>query len=288
MRRALDGGESVMKQVDHSRIPRCAQTEQSPWSYVGSGERLTLAEEQELARRAQRGDAAARERLLQANVGLVVGLARKVVGRSLDAEDLVQEGMIGLCDAVDRFDSDRGLRFSTYATYWIRQRLLRAANRQGRLVRLPDDVANGDSRAAAARLRLLEELGREPTVPELAAACGISEKRLRGILAATEEPLPLDASLAAERGGLALELPDPDAPDPERTVLEREQAAELRRALAALPARDRHVLEVRFGLGGPEVPAAELAGQLRVTAEAVRQAQRRALLKLRRLWAVAP
>lgn len=271
--------------VSRASARRSAETDQGPWSYVGSGERLTLAQEQELARRAQQGEGAARERLLQANVGLVVGLARRVAGRALELEDLVQEGMIGLCDAVERFEPERGLRFSTYATYWIRQRVLRAANRQGRMVRLPDDVANGDGRAAAARRRLAAELGREPTLAEVAAACGISEKRLRAIMVATEEPLSLGGPASADPDSPLLEVADPHAPDPERCVLEQEEAAALRRALASLPPRDRLVLEERFGLRGSAVPVAELAGQLRVSAEAVRQAQHRALLKLRRVWA---
>lgn len=253
------------------------------WNYFSSGKRLSAREECELARRAQAGDAQAKERMLDANIALVFSIARRYGSPRMETEDLVQEGMIGLCTAIERFEGERNLRFSTYATYWIRQRILRALDRQASLIHVPVDVHYAAKRAETVREQLTTELRREPTMAEVAERCGVSEDRLLAVLACGEEPLSLDASLAEEDAPF-LEVADLETPDPERRVLQAEEWSELRSALDELSGRDRMVLEARFGLNGREVPLSDLAEKLRVSREAVRQIQRRALLRLQRRW----
>ncbi len=254
------------------------------WDYISSGERLTAQQEQLLTQRAQAGDEQARDRILRANIPLVVSVARQFNNPHLEVEDLIQEGMIGLVTAIERFDPERGFRFSTYATYWIRQRVLRALDRNGRLIRLPVDVSYAARKAQAIREQLREETGSEPALADIAPATGVSEKRLKAVFECLEEPLSLDAPVSDDADPLTLDVEDRDSRDPAATVLEAEQSLVLERLLETLPVRDRMVLESRFGLNGCTVPLADLAEKLRMTREGVRQIQRRALLKLRRKW----
>lgn len=250
--------------------------------YSASGERLTASQERVLTARAQAGDRYAEERVLQANVPLVMSVARQFASSGLEREDLVQEGMIGLTTAVRRFEGERGVRFSTYATYWIRQRILRALDRQSRLIRLPVDVAGAARRAASVKEQLTEKLGREPTLEEMAPECGVSASRLGSVLACLEEPISLDAATGDDSEGMTLDVADPDAVEPIVELMRHETRVELNAWLEALPSRDRMVIEARFGLKGNPVPLADLAEKLRLTREGVRQIQRRAILKLRR------
>jgi RNA polymerase primary sigma factor len=258
------------------------------WEYTASGEQLTPALERHLIRRARSGDSSARERLLSANVPLVVSITRQYRSRHLEAEDLVQEGMIGLHTAIERFDPELGYRFSTYATYWIKQRVLRALDRNGRLIRVPVDVGYAARRAQQLRAEAQERSSREPALEELAPECGVSVQRLKAVLECLEEPLSLDATGDDGAATRALEIPDLAAAGPEDALLRAEGARELDALLATLPDRDRLVLEGRFGLRGYVVSLSDLADALRMTREGVRQIQRRALLKLRRRLALAP
>jgi RNA polymerase primary sigma factor len=255
----------------------------SRWTYTGSGEQLSASVEKRLAQRAQQGDRAAFERMVNANVPLVVSIAGQFGSAHMESDDLVQEGMIGLCVAIERFDGTRGFRFSTYATYWIRQRILRSLDRHSRMIRLPVDVGGAVRKVEGARERLEVEFGREPTVDELAAECGISSARLQSVLACLDEPLSLDAPVLGE-SDLTLDVADSDSPAPDAGIMAAEQRRQLDELLGALSARDRLVVEARLGLRGDVVPLGDLADQLRITKEGVRQIQRRALLKLRRLW----
>jgi RNA polymerase sigma factor (sigma-70 family) len=260
-----------------------AETDALPrWDYEASGEQFSGRQEQELAMRAQAGSEAARDRMIQANIPLVVSVARQYRNAHLEMEDLIQEGMIGLCTALERFNPSKGFRFSTYATYWIRQRILRALDRHGRLIRLPVDVGAAARKAEEVRARLTARLGREPSVAELAPECGISAKRLQAVLECMQDPIALDAPTGDEGDPLTLEVPDPQTPDPAAGVIQEENHRQLRALLETLSNRDRLVLEGRFGLDGATVPLAELADRLAVSSEGVRQIQRRALLKLRR------
>ncbi len=276
--------QATRRYEEVSRRPRPAATRDAvpSWDYIASGEQLTPRLERELSTRAQAGDRDARERILNANIPLVVSIARQYSNPHLDAEDLIQEGMIGLCTAIERYDPARGFRFSTYATYWIKQRVLRSLDRHGRLIRVPVDVGYAARKAQSARESLAAELGREPTLEELAPVSGVSANRLKAVLECLEEPLSLDAPVNDEADPLTLEVADVHRAGPEESVLRGEEESDLERLLATLPARDRMVLEGRFGLRGTTVPLADLAEKLRMTREGVRQIQRRALLKLRK------
>ncbi|MGV3723887.1 MAG: sigma-70 family RNA polymerase sigma factor [Actinomycetota bacterium] len=260
----------------HPRAPR--------WDYRGSGEKLTQAQEGALSAQAQRGDRAAFERMVNANVPLVISVVRNYSNARLEPEDLVQEGMLGLCRAVERFDASKGFRFSTYATYWIKQRVLRALDRQSRLIRLPVDVGGAARKLDAVRERLAGELGREPTPEELAEGCGISARRLQAVMECLQDPISLDAGVQEDGGPLNLDIPDPRGAAPEAEMVAAEERGRLDELLDSLPARDRAVLEARFGLAGAVVPLSDLADVLRISKEGVRQIQRRALLKLRKRW----
>ncbi len=268
--------ERVMPQPERDTLPR--------WDYVSSGERLTARLERELTLAARQGNGRARDRILSANIPLVVSIARQYSNPHLETEDLIQEGMIGLCTAVDRFDPDKGFRFSTYATYWIKQRVLRALDRGGRLIRVPVDVGYAARKAQQLREEMQETLGREPSLSEIAPHCGVSEQRLKAVLECLEEPLSLDASVGDEADPLTLDVADSEAPNPEESVMVSQENAQIAYMLLSLAPRDRMVLEGRFGINGNLVSLADLAERLQMTREGVRQIQRRALLKLRRKW----
>jgi len=254
------------------------------WDYRASGEKLTQELEGRLSQLAQRGDRAAFERMVNANVPLVISVVRGYGSSHLEPEDLVQEGMIGLCRAVESFDASKGFRFSTYATYWIKQRVLRALDRQSRLIRLPVDAGGAARKLESVRERLSGELGRDPTPEELAEGCGISARRMRSVMDCLQEPLSLDAGVQDDGASLNLDIPDPRNAAPESELVAAEERQHLDVLLGSLPARDRAVLEARFGLSGAVVPLKDLADVLSISMEGVRQIQRRALLKLRKRW----
>ena len=252
------------------------------WRRVASGERLTASLERWLAVRAQGGDATARDRMIRANVPLVLSIARQYDGARLELDDLIQEGMIGLCTAVDRFDAKRGFRFSTYASFWIRQRVLRALDQQDRLIRLPVDVANAARKIQTERDRLTQENGQEPSLDELAAACGISARRLEAVMGCLQDPLSLDAPVHEDEDAPALSVADRTAPSPEDVLITGIEQTAVMRQLRSLPPRDRKVLEARFGITGDGATLGEVAEGLGVSVERVRQIQRRALERLRK------
>ncbi len=272
--------------VGGTREPAGAVRERLPHPFDrrASGERLTEAAERDLARRARTGDEKARDRLIGATTSLVVRIASRYASHHLERQDLIQEGLVGLCIALDHFDPTRDVRFKTYAAYWIRQRMLRALEWQGRMIRLPAEVAAAARRAHIARSRLTDQLGREPTLGELAERLGIAPGRLEFILASLEEPVSLDAPLGEDSELPVHNLADPSAPNPEEMLLRSWERQTLVRLLAGLPARDRFVLEARFGLRGGDLSPDTLARQLAVSPASVRQIQRRALLKLRQRW----
>jgi len=243
---------------------------------------LSPEHERSLVSRAQQGDMSARDRIIEANVPLVLTLTRDYHSRYIDRSDLIQEGILGLCMAVDRFDPSRRVRFGTYAAHWIHQRLQRALARQGPLIHLPTDMAGALSRVQQLRAELAAQPGREPSPTEVGRRIGISPSRLEAMLAIDPDPWSLDA---LGRDGSRLDtVPDPRAVDPERIALQSAEREELQRLLAALSERDREVLESRFGLSGDPVPVAELARRFRISPEGIRQIQRRALIKLRKSW----
>jgi len=248
---------------------------------------LTAADELRLARRIERGDGEAKRRMIEANLRLVVHMARRLHRDDLGISlmDLVQEGTVGLIRAVEKFDHRRELRFSTYATWWIRQSLQRAIGERGRGVRLPATVAERVRRLRAAERELAAALGRTPTVAELSSAAGIGPEELAEPRAAALPPASLDAVVGDDGDATLHELLSDDrTPAPDSVVEHDQLTAELTRMMSRLRPLDRRVLELRYGLGGgAALPAKDAARTLGTTPSKLLLVEDRALRSLRAL-----
>lgn len=244
---------------------------------------LTADEEYTLTCAASKGDKRARQQLIEANMRLVINIARSYKHRSVHLEDLVQEGAIGLMQAAERFDPDRGYRFSTYATHWIRQAIGRAIDNKGKAIRLPAHIAQTLRRVEKERARLLRELGREPTAEMIATAMGINAKKLQSIILSSQDMLSLDMRVGdagnTTLGGL---IRDDNLADPITTILGQEMMCELDGIMAELNDREQRVMRHRFQLDGDN-PAApdDIAKELKISRERIRQIEVQAIKKLR-------
>jgi RNA polymerase primary sigma factor len=251
----------------------------SYFTYIGRGELLTHEEEIELSRRVSAGDGRARKRLIEKNLKLVVSVAKRFRGCGLPFEDLIQEGNIGLMKAVEKFDPERGYRFSTYATWWILQAVQRAVVDKGRAIRVPVHMAERGRKTGRAFGELSGEYGREPTEEEVAERLGWEVREVRAALGATTNVVSLNKALGSEEG--ASELVDiiEDASvseTPDAAVIRKTEATKLRTVIEQLPERARHVLVRRYGLDDQEKGTLrELAEELDISPERVRQIQSR-------------
>jgi RNA polymerase primary sigma factor len=244
---------------------------------------LTAAEELELAKRIERGDLAAKERLITSNLRLVVSIARKYQGvTDLCLIDTIQEGMLGLIRAAEKFDWRKGFRFSTYATLWIRQAIGRALDQHGRTIRLPVQLAQRERRIARAERELATELGRDPTLEEIAAAADVTPQQVEELRAAARRVTSLERPVGDEgSASLGELLPAGDPPPEEEVELSlREQV--VRDVVSRLPDRERTVIKLRYGLNGdPEpVPISEIARRLELRPAEVQRLERGALEEL--------
>jgi RNA polymerase primary sigma factor len=254
---------------------------------IGKTPLLTLEEEIELAKRIESGDEAtrneARDLLTRANLRLVVSIAKRYSGRGMPFPDLIQEGNIGLIRAVEKFDFRKGYRFSTYATWWIRQAITRAIADQGRTIRIPVHMVETINRLIKTSSRLLQDLGREPTMDELARALDMPAERVCDIIRIAPEPLSLETPIGEEEDShLSDFIEDHEALSPAdaaSTLLLREKIEEV---LDQLTRREREVLIMRFGLeDGCSRTLEEVGRHFRVTRERIRQIEAKALRKLR-------
>ena len=242
---------------------------------------LTAAQEVELAKRIERGDQAAKDRMIEANLRLVVSNAKRYRGAGLPFLDLIQEGILGLIRAVEKFDHRRGFKFSTYATWWIRQAMQRGLQHQARTIRIPVHVGQELMRLRAIERKLVTELGRDPTDEELAQALGVDPDHLDELRAAERVPVSLETPVGGEGDAELGELLPSDAPSPLEEVAVELEEESIRRALERLDDNARRVIELRFGLGGREpLTLREVAKILDLSAEGVRKLERRALRRL--------
>jgi RNA polymerase primary sigma factor len=234
-------------------------------------------------RKSEREADRAKAELIEANLRLVVSIAKKHTGQGLQLGDLIQEGNIGLMRAVDKFDYKRGFKFSTYATWWIRQSITRAIADQGRTIRTPVHMVETGNRLASARNRLVQVCGREPTIDELATEVGLPSAKAQMALLARREPVSLEMP-AGEDGSARLVdfVADTEADDALDSLLRKRFVEGTRELLATLTAREAQVLRMRFGLdGGTERTLAEIGASFDLTRERIRQIETQALRKLR-------
>ena len=251
---------------------------------IGRHRLLTPAEEIELAKRIEKGDLDAKDRMINANLRLVVSIAKKYQGSELTLLDLIQEGILGLIRAVEKFDWRRGYRFSTYATWWIRQAVERGMDAKARTIKLPINLVRTQRKVARAENALSLKLDRAPTDAEIAAEAGITTDELSAMRDAARTVTSLDRPLGEEDDAAFGDLLPSEAPAPEDVVHISLREEMLRRALEELPDRERTVVELRYGIdGGEPTPLREIGRQLGITPERVRQIESKALGRLGRM-----
>jgi RNA polymerase primary sigma factor len=241
---------------------------------------LTAAEEVALAKRVERGDRAAKERMINCNLRLVVHVAKNYRGHGVPFGDLIQDGVIGLNRAVEKFDWRKGFKFSTYATWWIRQAVQRSVAGQARTIRVPTHVHERRQTLSRHARRLEAELGRKPTHEELAESTGLSLQHVEEALSVAEARASLNSPVGDDDSELGDLFADENADDPEALAEEAVRARALRDALAELPERERRILELRFGIDCEPQSLEAIGREVKLTRERVRQLEAQALANL--------
>ncbi len=252
---------------------------------IGRVPLLTAAQEVELAKRIERGDITAKTHMVEANLRLVVSIAKGYLGRGLTFLDLIQEGSLGLIRAVEKFDYRRGFKFSTYATWWIRQAVTRAIADKGRTIRIPVHMVEKLNKVVHVERQLVQALGREPSPEEIALELECSVREVRDILRMSQQPISLEKPIGEEEESeLGDFVEDQGAESPFEIASENLRKENVHRALAALPQREREVIEMRFGLTGARPRTLEEVGRaFNVTRERIRQIENHTLKKLESL-----
>src|SRR5450759_1142440 len=254
-------------------------------SSIGRVPLLSAEEEVCLAKRIERGDVAAKQHMVEANLRLVVSIAKGYIGRGLTFLDLIQEGSLGLIRAVEKFDHRRGYKFSTYATWWIRQAVTRSLADKARTIRIPVHMVERLNKLISAERQLIQQLGREPSDEEIAAELECSPREVRDIVRVAQQPVSLEKPMGEEDdSALADFIEDVSAQSPFEIASEALRRESVARVLASLPRREREVIEMRYGIvGGRSRTLEEVGRAFNITRERVRQIENRTLKKLQTL-----
>jgi RNA polymerase primary sigma factor len=252
---------------------------------IGRVQLLSAEEEVCLARRIERGDVSAKQHMIEANLRLVVSIAKGYIGRGMSFLDLIQEGSLGLIRAVEKFDYRRGYKFSTYATWWIRQAVTRALADKGRTIRIPVHMVERLNKVIYVERALIQQLGREPTPAEIAAELECSTREVREMLRMAQQPVSLEKPIGDEEdSALADFLEDVTSESPFELASKALRRQSVEQVLASLPRREREVLEMRYGITGDRVRTLDEVGRaFNITRERVRQIESRTLKKLQTL-----
>ena len=250
---------------------------------IGKIPLLSAEEELELAKRVSEGDEEARKRMVEANLRLVVSVAKHYLGRGMQLLDLIQEGNMGLLKAVEKFDYTKGYKFSTYATWWIRQSITRAVADQARTIRIPVHMVETINRVSRTSRALVQELGREPTLSEISKTLGISEEKIAEVMKIAQDPVSLETPVGEEDDShLGDFFPDGDVAEPAESASYNMLRQQLAEVMQTLSPREAKVLRLRFGLEDGRAHTLEEVGkEFDVTRERVRQIEAKALRKLR-------
>jgi RNA polymerase primary sigma factor len=269
--------------------PASADSLQMFMNEIGRYPLLTAAQEVALAKRVERGDRAAKERMINCNLRLVVHVAKRYRGHGVPFGDLIQDGVIGLNRAVEKFDYRKGFKFSTYATWWIRQAVQRSVAGQARTIRVPTHVHERRQTLNRHARKLETELGRPATPEELAKASGLKLQHVEEALSVPEARASLNSPVGDDDGELGDLFADENADDPEELAEDALRSLAVREALAQLPERERRILELRFGIDGEPKSLEAIGAELGLTRERIRQLETQALARLTDdLGALAP
>ena len=282
-RNAYHEAKSFPKEADETDISANIDPVHQYLLEIGKLPLLTAEEEIILAKRIEQGDETAKTRLIECNLRLVVSIAKKYVGHGLSFSDLMQEGNIGLCRTVEKFDWRKGYKFSTYATWWIRQAISRAIADQSRTIRIPVHMSEMISRFNRCSRQLMQQNGAEPSVEEISKAMEVSEEKVLYIIKLLQEPVSLDSPIGEEEDSrLGDFVEDEAAVDPEKEAINQMMKQQLNSVLDTLTPREKQVIQLRFGLiDGNQRTLEDVGKEFHVTRERIRQIEAKSIRRLR-------